>query len=189
MPPSEQAPLNQFYLQNGKLDLLRHNFNTYINQKGTTPFAGISDQDKPAVIANVRMMQRVLFVTPEVDSAYTLLNMGIRSATQIAMMGNQQFFTVATNAGITKPVANTIYKVATQRYAGLIALYTQFNRDLNGVSPAAAGNGAGLDTTISNAVAQDPTLSTLFGSQDYCEVDDCTSILSPQPTYVICYTG
>ena len=32
---------------------------------------------------------------------------------------------------------------------------------------------------ISSAIAQNATLKTLFGSQDYCEVDDCTSILSP----------
>src|ERR1035438_1763868 len=32
---------------------------------------------------------------------------------------------------------------------------------------------------MQQAIQQDPSLATLFGSQDYCATDDCTSILSP----------
>jgi hypothetical protein len=127
----------------------------------------------------VKRLQRVMFVTPEVDAAEALLGQGIHSATQITMMGRQQFFDMATGAGISKRDANRMYGTATQRYAGMVALYTQLNRDALGVWPAAIGDVSGLDQPISGAVARDQSLTTLFGSQDFCATDSCTSILSP----------
>ena len=50
------------------------------------------------MIVNAKRLQRVLFVTPNVDSAEVLLHLGLHSATQIAMMGQQQFLT-GTKAG------------------------------------------------------------------------------------------
>lgn len=179
VPKSEQAPLDQFFTQNSGLNLLRHNLSAYLNQEGQKAFAGIPPKDQAGVVSNVRRIQRVLFITPEVDSANTLLKTGIHSATQIAMMGRQQFFLQATQSGLTKREANQIYNTATQRYAGLVALYTQLNRDAIGVWPKAIGDISGLNQPIAQAVARDQSLSTLFGSQDYCEVDSCTSILSP----------
>src|ERR1035437_7800400 len=179
VPQSEQAPLNQFFTNNGGLNLLRNNLSAYLSQEGQKAFTGISPGDQAGVVSNARRMQRVLFVTPEVDSAHTLVGLGIHSATQIATMGRQQFFLQGTQAGLTKPEANRIYNTASQRYAGVVALYTQLNRDAIGVWPKSIGDVSGMNEPISQAVARDQSLATLFGSQDYCEVDSCTSILSP----------
>ena len=35
------------------------------------------------------------------------------------------------------------------------------------------------DQAVQQALDRDPSLATLFGSQDYCATDDCTSVLSP----------
>jgi Tc toxin complex TcA C-terminal TcB-binding domain/Neuraminidase-like domain/Salmonella virulence plasmid 28.1kDa A protein len=179
VPRPEQEPLEQFFGQNGRLNLLRHNVAAYLDKQGEGAFGQIPREARPGVVANVKKLQRVLFVTPEVDDAQRLLGMGLHSAAQITMKGRQQFFVEATQAGISKRDANRVYNTSAQRYAGVVALYTQLNRDAIGVWPRAVGDTAASDGAISQAVAKDESLETLFGSQDYCTVDSCTSILSP----------
>ncbi len=179
IPPPQRAPLAQFFRNNAALELLKHNIPVYLANQGDKAFAGIDARDRPAVIDNARRFQRVLRVAPSVDGAEILLGLGIHSATQIANMGEQQFFRKATQAGISKTEANRIYRAGAQRYASMVSLYMQLNRGSVGVWPSAIGQTAGLDQPIQAAVQRDETLATLFGSQDYCEVDSCTSVLSP----------
>jgi Tc toxin complex TcA C-terminal TcB-binding domain/Neuraminidase-like domain/Salmonella virulence plasmid 28.1kDa A protein len=179
IPEAQQKPLLQFFQNNPSLELIKDNLPVYIKSQGQKAFGGISDDDQAAVIANARTFQRVLRVAPNADVAQTLLGLGINSATKIAMMGEQQFFLQATKAGLTKPEANHTYRAAAQRYASTVSTYMQLNRDSLGVWPQAMGSIATLSPAMQQAVQADPTLSTLFGSQDYCATDDCTSILSP----------
>jgi hypothetical protein len=179
IPPPQRAPLAQFFQNNPALELSKHNIPVYLAAQGDKAFAGIAAADQPAVIDNARRFQRVLRVAPSVDAAETLLGLGIHSAVQIATMGDQQFFVKATQAGISKPEANRIYRAGAQRYASTVSLYMKLNRDAVGVWPRAIGNTADLDQPSEAAVARDETLTTLFGSQDYCAVDSCASLLSP----------
>ena len=179
VPQPQQAALTQFFSNNSSLELLKDNLPVYLAGQGAAAFTGIGQQDQPQVIASVRSFQRVLRVAPDADVAQSILSMGLTSATQIATMGSQQFFVKATAAGLTKPEANSAYKAAARRYAGLVSTYMQLNRDSLGLWPKAMGSISGLDRSINQATTADPTLTTLFGSQDYCATDDCTSILSP----------
>ena len=176
---SQQQPLVQFFRNNSGLDLIKDNIPAYLASQGDTAFAGISEQDQDAVVANARSFQRVLRVAPDPDVAQTLLGLGIKSATQIAALGRQQFFLQATAAGLTKPETDQVFEAAAQRYASVVSLYTQFNRDAIGIWPKAMGQLSDLDQPVQLAIQRDPSLATLFGSQDYCATDDCTSILSP----------
>jgi hypothetical protein len=179
IPPHEQEPLNEFFLNNRSLELGKINIATYLEKNGEKAFTGIGQEDRPQVIANAKRLQRVLRVTPNVDTAQTLLGLNIHSAVQIATMGRQQFFTKATAAGLTKREANKAYNAGAQRYAGVVSLITQYNRDAIGIWPRALGSISDLDQPTGNAIQRDQSLATLFGSQDYCAVDSCTSVLSP----------
>ena len=179
VPAPQRGPVNRFFQNNPALELIKHNIPVYLAAQGDKAFAGINVEDRPAVVAAARGFQRVLRVTPDVDSAETLLGAGIHSATQIASMGQQQFFVAATKAGISKRDANRIYRAGSQRYAGMVSLFTQLNRDALGLWPKAIGQISDLNDPIGKAVARDQSLAMLFGSQDYCEVDSCTSVLSP----------
>ena len=179
VPPAQQRPLIQFFRNNPGLELIKDNIPAYLASHGDTAFAGISNEDQAAVVANARSFQRVLRVAPDPDVAQTLLGLGIKSATQIATLGQQQFFLKATAAGLTRPEANQAFQAAAQRYANIVSLYTQFNRDSIGIWPKAMGQVPEPDEPVQEAIQLDPSLATLFGSQDYCATDDCTSILSP----------
>ena len=177
--PEQRAPLQQFFSNNGTLDLNTVNISSYLRSTGPGAFDGISDADQKGVISNVQSLQRVLRITPSVDSAEALLKLGIDSATMIATMGRQRFVTAATNSGVTTDEASRICDVAEQRYAGVISTYTRFNMDSAGIWPAAIGDIASYHLSAQDAIQQDPSLATLFGSLSYCATDGCTSILSP----------
>jgi len=95
IPDAEQAPLAQFFTTNGSLDLIRTNISGYLDNEGEQAFAGIAPQDRPAVVSNLKGLQRMLRVTATADNAETLLGLGLHSATQIANLGREQFFTRA----------------------------------------------------------------------------------------------
>jgi hypothetical protein len=179
IPQNVRQPLNRFFANNPSLELFKHNIAIYVEKQGDKAFAGISPEDRGAVLEHARRLQRVLRVVESVDAAATLLGLGIHSAAQISQMGRQQFVVIATAAGIAKREAHRIYEAGAQRYAGAVSLYTQLNRDAIGVWPSVIGRLGDLNEPIQQAITRDQSLATLFGSQDYCEVDFCTSILSP----------
>ena len=179
VPAAQQQPLLQFFQNNPDLELVKNNLPVYLAAQGEKAFTGISQDQQAAVVTAARSFQRVLRVSTDPDVAQTLLGMGVHSATQIANMGSQQFYLKATAAGLAKTEANKAFQVASQRYALLVSTYLQLNHDALGLWPQAMGSIDALATSSQQAVATDPTLSTLFGSQDYCETDDCTSVLSP----------
>jgi hypothetical protein len=179
IPQPQQAPLLQFFQNNPELELVKDNIPVYLASQGEGAFAGIGKENQAAVVANARSFQRVLRITPATDVAENLIGLGFHSATQIAALGQQQFFTQAVAAGLTKPEANQVYQAAAQRYANVVGLYMQFNNEAIGVWPKGMGDVSGLTRPVQEAVSTDPNLATLFGSQSYCETDDCTSVLSP----------
>jgi hypothetical protein len=179
LPADQRAPLARFFTNNAMLELGRLNLAAYLEQQGEKAFSDIAEKDRPAVLSNARRLQRVLRIVPDVDAAQTLLGLGLHSATQIATMGQQQFVTRATGAGLSKREAGKVFNASAQRYATVISTVTQYNRELIGVWPKALGSTKDLDQPSAQAVQRNPSLATLFGSQDYCAVDSCTSVLSP----------
>ena len=130
--PPQQQPLAQFFQNNPDLELVKDDIPAYLATPADGAFAGISPDDQAAVVANARSFQRVLRVAPDPDVAQTLLGLGIKSATQIATLGQQQFFVKATAAGLTRPEANQAFQAAAQRHASVVSLYMQQNRDAIG---------------------------------------------------------
>ena len=179
VPPAQQQPLIQFFQNNPSLELLTDSVPAYLAAQGDQAFAGISREDQAAVVANVRSFQRVVRVAPNPDVAQTVLGLGITSATQIASVGQQQFVVQATAAGLAEPDAIQVYQAAAQTYASAVSLYMEMNNGPVGLWPKAMGDVPYRDKITQDAIKRDQSLATLFGSQDYCATDDCTSVLSP----------
>ena len=118
--------------------------------------------------------------SPDVDAGTDIARLGIHSATQIATMGQQQFFT---QRRCRRPDEGRGEPRLPHRGAAL----RQRRLDLSSSSTATAsasgrsaiGSIADLDDPTQQAIARDESLATLFGSQDYCATDECTSVLSP----------
>ena len=179
VPEAHKQPLALFFKNNPDLELTRHNIPVYVADQGDKAFAGIAPQDRAAVVTNARNFQRLLHVAPHPDAAQALLGAGITSATQIVAQGHQQFARTAAAAGLARLEADHAFRAAATRYANVVSLYTQFNRDSIGVLPKAIGQVSNGNEAVRLAIHRDQSLATLFGSRDYCATDDCTSILSP----------
>jgi hypothetical protein len=179
VPEPDQPSVVRFFANSPSLDLVKVTLTSYVEQNGEQALAGIPPQEQPSVIDNVKRLQRVLRITRDVDTAEVLIKGGLQSATQIAAIGSQQFFERAVAAGLTKVEANRVFQTAAHRYATSVSLLLQLNRDFIGVWPNAVGTLAALDDPTQEAIRRDQSLATLFGSQDFCATDDCTSVLSP----------
>lgn len=178
--PTNRKSVERFFANNPELELRTMNLTGFLIEKGKAAFSGIKAKEQPAVTLASRKLQRILRITLQVDHAIKLLEMGLHSATQIRSMGRQQFIAKAAEAGLPKDVAATIYLISEQRYAGLLYLFMQFNQGFINVMPKALGQSDfKLLDYKDNIIQHDPSLATLFGSQDYCADDGCTSILSP----------
>jgi hypothetical protein len=178
VPETLRRPLTTFFTNNPNLELITHSIPAYLAAQPDA-LAGIPAEAQAEVVASLRRFQRVLRVAPRPDVAETLLGLGFTSATQINALGSQAFFDRATAGGLTKPEANAAFAAAAQRYAQLVSLFLKMNNGSIGLLPQGIGSVPDLTGPAQQAVQQDPTLATLFGSQDYCATDDCTSILSP----------
>ena len=179
VPPPHQQPLIQFFRNNPNLELVKDDISAHLASAGDGAFADISPGDQVAVVAHARSFQRVLRVAPDPDVAETLLRAGIKSATQIAALGRQQFLAQTTAACLTDHEANQAFEVAARRQATVVSLYMQHNSDAIGIQPKAMGQTSGRERAVQQVLDQDPSLAMLFGFQDFCATDDCTSVLSP----------
>ena len=179
VPQPHQQPVSRFFGNNAVLDLRRENLDIYLNKAGEAAFSGIAQADRPVVVGHVRAMQRVLRIVPHVDVCQKLLSVGLDSAAAITMTGKRQFVAKLGAAGVAELDATKTYDLARTRHAASLSLFTRFNRGLRGPWPKAFGPPLPDNQTVEGAVAQNATLAVLFGPQDFCEVDDCTSILSP----------
>ena len=179
VPPEQQPAVESFFAANPNLDLRRENIEIYLKNAGEAAFNGVPADQRATLVSNVHGFQRLLRIAPHVDTAVRLLKLGFSSATSIANVGKLQFVDQLVSAGASRIDAFKTFYIAQQRYAGVVSLLSQFRSDMLGVWPAAIGSLQAYNDGESRAADGSPTLQTLFGSQDYCEVDFCTSLLSP----------
>ncbi|HEY4244920.1 MAG TPA: neuraminidase-like domain-containing protein [Kofleriaceae bacterium] len=144
-----------------------------------TTATGLFANAAPGVLAAARAIQRMLRVSPDVANAHALLGAGFTSATQIVQRGRAQFLGAATVAGLTPDDATQIFAGAELRYAQVVAQFTRFHGAGRAPNAPTGPFGGPTTNTLDDLVTREPLLATLFGPQDHCAVDDCTSLLSP----------
>ncbi len=141
----------------------------------------------PAVVAQIKRLQRVYQLTPDDQTMAALLRHNLDSAyaiTRYDSAGFQRAFQAelggADNAAVTYARARHIYSAVLNLAIGYLAARQ---------GPTLGGNATILSSfppapppAPSNPaypVIASPTLESLFGSLDYCTCEDCQSILSP----------
>jgi len=135
------------------------------------------------VLGQVIRLQRARRLTPDDPTMTALLNNGLDSAYAITRY-DPAGFTRAFSADLGgDDTAAAIYAQATQVFAATLSVAVGYLGAR--VSPFAGGQLPGLTTAPPTQSATGypviafPTLENLFGSLDYCDCQDCGSILSP----------
>jgi hypothetical protein len=179
LPGTVQDAVNQFFYNNPGLDLTVLNLGPWLEENRQQVFGGIEQDVQPAVIQQVQRLQRVLRIIRDPRAGAVLLTTNLDSGARIYSLGEQQVVRRLEEHGLTRLEARRVFHKGSARYGTSLALYSRYNYQLRGIYPAATGPGAPFGDVVDSAILRNPSLANLFGSQDVCDVDPCTSILSP----------
>jgi DNA-binding transcriptional MerR regulator len=152
-------------------------------------FKGIADDQRAGVVEHLKTLQRVQAISPVPEAVPALMKANVTSAFRVAELTESAFlrafssslgedtarqvYTSAINAQIRNEHALTTMR-QTMRGTGLAIIDGKQTREerINALQTVADQNAVPLN------------LSTLFGSMDFCECDDCLSVYSPASYFV-----
>jgi hypothetical protein len=135
-------------------------------------FEGIEDKD--ALVANLKRMQRVYRIAPRYEHMQALLGHGIHSAFDLAGIPPANFVRDLGDALGGPAQAKMYYASAQHKAAAIAALYAAIHQGVKDVTPVAAGGKVPPST-----LKQVPNWEQLFGSLDFCDCNHCQSVYGP----------
>ena len=180
VPPAQQRPLIQFFQNNPGLELIKDNIPAYLASHGDKAFAGHQQRgpgrggrQRPQFPARAPRGARTrMWPRPCSGSASSRPPRSLRSASN------------SSSSRPPRPASPNLRPIRPFRLPrSAMPISSRSTRNLIGTR---SGYGRRrwdsfriLTEPVQEAIQLDPSLATLFGSQDYCATDDCTSILSP----------
>jgi len=139
----------------------------------------------PSVVAQIKRIQRVYQLTPDDSTMSALLNNQVDSAYAITRYDSAGFVTSFKDKLGGEQAAANIYQRARQIHGSVLSVTMHYLTAQTGLQLGGATQTPILQPKSNPSanpnypVIAYPTLETLFGSMDYCECEDCRSILSP----------
>jgi hypothetical protein len=162
--------------RNPDLDLRR--INLVGGQPARLDWAGIPTTARPAVMQEMRSQQRLIALADDTAVRLTLKQTGHDSAIAVASKTEEEFIRAS---GLDAGQARLTYARA-QETALSVASHYGAVRDLlkDGFKNLAVSNVSPLVDDL----RQIDGLNDLFGPQDFCDCDECHSVLSPAAYFV-----
>lgn len=152
----------------------------FLAQNQESVLASADEPNHPEILKTAQRIPRLYQIAPNLKAMSTLSNLGFDSAAEVASIKEQDFvdrysphFDSAAEARSVvhkaQQVTNVVYNVVAQA------------RLLDSAPPiyALAASSEQRDDAKQALIKQFPSMSTLFGSLDFCECEDCRSVLSP----------
>jgi hypothetical protein len=173
-PISGTTPLATFFAANPTFDFAQESISQYVRDNPTA-FNG-----NPTGQPLVEKLARLFKVVPEdgrYNNAKALWDGGFDSARSIFLSGKQSFITKMTGGPYawSGPLASQVFDKATQINAMCGSIAMQFGIAFQGFGQGGAVSTAGVSSPPSSI----PDWAALFGGLDYCQCEDCLSVLSP----------
>lgn len=154
-------------------------------------FTGITEENRAGVVEQLKTLQRVQALTSIPEAVPVLINANLTSAFQVAEMPESTFLS-AYSETLGEDTARQVYTNAiNNRIRNEHALMTM-REAVRGTGLAIIDGEQSLETRMATmqAVANRQevpvplNLEELFGSMDYCECEECTSVYSPASYFV-----
>lgn len=135
--------------------------------------------------AGLKQLHRLYQVTPSPEAMQAALKLGFTSALDIASYRRDKFMEKFADAFPSQDEAEMVYGKA-QQIASVTFNFFAAIRQVDSTIPvyALSGPTSELQTAKDAIVKQFPTMASLFGSQDFCQCEDCRSVLSPAAYFV-----
>ena len=157
--------------------------------KAPDALEGIPDEHRPAVVHQLKALQRVQAISPVPEAVPALMKAGLTSAFRVGEMSEAAFvraFAPELGADAARAVHTAAVDVRIRNEHALAAIRETARGTglalIDGGEPVAARVARLQAVADRNAVPLN--LSALFGNIDYCECDDCLSVYSPAAYFV-----
>jgi len=138
-----------------------------------------------ASVRDLKTLHRLYQVTPSTESLQAAIKLEFTSALDIASYERSAFMEKFADAFPSRDEASIVYGKAKQ-IASTTFNFFSTAKQLDSTVPvyALSGSSADLQGAKDSIVQQFPTMASLFGSLDYCQCQDCHSVLSPAAYFV-----
>ncbi|KAG4442597.1 hypothetical protein IFR05_001927 [Cadophora sp. M221] len=152
-------------------------------------FDGIPQDRVPELIRTVSTIQRTQNLASHPDTVPVLMNAGVTSAQAVSQIPRSNFvsaFELSLGAGTAAAIHDHATKIAFRNDSTILNIF----QIIKGAGLAAIDGVGTVDTRMATfrRLAQDNNvdidLEALFGGMDFCECDDCTTVLSPSNYFV-----
>lgn len=133
---------------------------------------------------SLKTLHRLFQITPSTESLQAAVNLGFTSARQIAGYSKGQFISKFSQE-FPPGEAEIVYGQA-QTVSSVTFNFFAMAKQLDNSAPAYALSASETDRqNAKNAIVQQfPTMAQLFGNLDFCQCDQCRSVLSPAAYFV-----
>ncbi|HZM78767.1 MAG TPA: neuraminidase-like domain-containing protein [Candidatus Limnocylindrales bacterium] len=173
------AAMRRFVADNDDVELLNLDYALDSPDVAGLNFGDLSVADRHAVLGTMKGYQRVYALAPDADHAAKLLAAGYSSATAIVADGYETF---AAKADLAADTSARYYSEAVRAVGAATAgAWSIVDSIKDGFSTIGVGN---LGPDILDYFRRIDGFEDLFGSQDYCDCEHCSSILGPGAYFV-----
>jgi GH18 family chitinase len=176
-----RGPLVAAFLKNATplgFQLGRTPLNSFIKQNQAKVFQGIADI--AGTTQSVKTLHRLYQITPTDESLQAAAKLGFTSAYDVASFSHDEFIKYFGSQFPSLAEAELVYRKA-QQVSSVVLNAIAFAKQLDSAPAMQATSPASPIREAAKAavVEQFPTMESLFGSLDFCDCEDCQSVLSP----------
>ncbi|MCU0543437.1 MAG: neuraminidase-like domain-containing protein [Oscillatoriaceae cyanobacterium Prado104] len=182
-----KAPVRQF-LQNARsigFELGRTPIASFIKDNLKTVLNGIESSQVKNAIEGTKLLQRLYQISPTDEALKVLLEKEFTSALDVVAFPYEKFIDRFGKYFPSADEARLVYRKAEQVSTVTFNFFTAAKQLDRSVSIAATSPSPAIRKDATEALIKHyPTMETLFGSLDFCECEQCRSVLSPAAYFV-----
>jgi hypothetical protein len=182
-----KAPVNTF-LKNAEdlgFSLGRAPINTFIMENHKKLFEGVAKEEVESTIRTAKKLHRLYQITPTDQALQLALSAGFGSAHDVVAIPYEAFVETygpqfAADSTVSVSVASQFYRKA-QQVASVTYNFFTAAKQLDSVPAiyAISPPEGAVEDAKNELIKHFPTMESLFGSLDFCDCDQCRSVLSP----------
>ncbi|GAB3918324.1 neuraminidase-like domain-containing protein [Larkinella terrae] len=155
----------------------------FLKQNGETVFEGVSEADKLKAEQGAKLLTRAYQMTPNDEAMTTLLDLGFTSARQVVAIARNEFVERYWERFGSRKTTETVYDKSVQISSVSFNIYT-LAKKVETTPPLLAISGSAdrhqqSKENLKAVLKEYPTMESLFGTLDFCECEQCRSVLSP----------
>jgi peptidoglycan hydrolase-like protein with peptidoglycan-binding domain len=166
-------------------ELGRTPVDSFVAQNSDKIFSGVTTGDTLSTTESVKLLHRMYQITPSNESLKTLIDLGFSSAFEITRLPFDIFLSRYGQRFPSFDEARLVYRKAQQVSVVTFNFFSAVKQidtgpAISSISPTSDRR----EEAKNNIIKRYPRMESLFGSLDFCECEECRSVLGPAAYFV-----